>query len=87
MPSAEDLLSRSEFEAQVRHNGIPKEFLPSRRLIVVHTLGVLTGLGSIIAGVALIYWPAALIVAGLSLVLYCALLVDVGPKLPKGEPR
>ena len=49
-----------------------------------------SGVGAIIAGVALIYWPAALIVGGLIIVAFGALLIDIPesahPPFPRREP-
>jgi hypothetical protein len=60
----------------VRHGRVPGS-KPSSLLLVAVALGVLTGAASIIAGVALIYWPAALIVGGIALLGVCLFFVDI----------
>lgn len=53
------------------------------RFALVATL-VVAGLSLIVAGVAFIFWPAALVVGGAG-ILSCAFLIDLPDALPQGE--
>jgi hypothetical protein len=83
---AQELWTREEFERIARHEGMEVGPRPRPLALYLMVAGVLTGLGAIIAGVALIYWPAALIVGGIVLVTACALFVDIPARAPKAEP-
>jgi hypothetical protein len=68
-------LSAAEFTAMVRHKGAPMMRVSRPRFWAAVLMGLLGAL-TLIAGVALIFWPAALVLVGCAL-LGGAYLIDV----------